>query len=118
MADTTTSMHFAPLNDSNYTEWSVRMKAHLIQRKLWKVVDISEEGKTAKAFEDELEARNKDVMDEACAEMMLLVEGGQLSHAVPRPQRNLADTSTCSLCCWFCNYSGLATTFPDDEERR
>lgn len=79
MADTT-SMRFAPLNDSNYAEWSIRMKAYLIRRKLWKVVDILEEGKSAKAFADELEARSKDLMDEACAEMTLMVEGGQLSH--------------------------------------
>jgi hypothetical protein len=44
------------------------------------VVNITEEGKTAKAFGDELKARDQDTMDEARAEMILLVEDGQLSH--------------------------------------
>jgi hypothetical protein len=77
MANTT---RFPHLNDSNYAEWSVRMEAYLVRRKLWKVVNITEEGKTAKAFRDELKARDQGTMDEACAEMILLVEDGQLSH--------------------------------------
>ena len=30
--------HFAPLNDTNFHEWSIRIEAHLIRKDLWGTV--------------------------------------------------------------------------------
>jgi hypothetical protein len=86
MADGET-VRFSRLNDSNYAEWAVRMQAILVRRGLWsQIVNIvvDETGKDAATVAAEVEdlkkKRNAGKMDEACAEMVLRVEDGQLSH--------------------------------------
>ena len=78
--------HFLPLNNSNYTEWSIRMEAKLVHKGLWDNVlcETDVEGKT----EDEV----KDVvtkwhgkctskkMVKTRVEIILLVEDSQLAH--------------------------------------
>ncbi|KAJ3483976.1 hypothetical protein NLI96_g5947 [Meripilus lineatus] len=84
------SVHFAPLNSSNYSEWSIRMEAELVRRGLFKVVlwrppaslsgpDVKKETKEA-AWKAWKAGRDEDKMAEARAEMILRVEDSQLSH--------------------------------------
>ena len=81
------TVRFACLNDSNYAEWAVRMQAILVRRGLWsQIVNIvvDETGKDATTVAAEIEdlkkKRSAEKMDEACAEMVLRVEDGQLPH--------------------------------------
>jgi hypothetical protein len=77
---------FPPLNDDNYTEWSIRMEAELIRKSLWDNVqcEVSVEGKmTAEAEEIVTKWRGKRTqkkMAETCAEIILRVEDSQLAH--------------------------------------
>ena len=85
MSSKTTVTHFAKLNDLNYPEWSVIMEAELVWRGLWSVVmvKIDKSGKDKMMIEAELKVKSKwdeEEMTEAWAEMILRVEGGQLSH--------------------------------------
>jgi hypothetical protein len=45
---------FPPLNDSNYTEWSIRMEAELVRKGLWDNVqcEVSVEGKPTEEVEE------------------------------------------------------------------
>ena len=80
------STRFPKLNDSNYAEWSLMMEAELVRKGLWGMVKIivEEEGKDAETVAKELEGkkakRGAQKMSEARAEMILRVEGSQLSH--------------------------------------
>ena len=81
------TVHFARLNNSNYAEWAVRMQAILVRHGLWsQIVNIvvNETGKDAATVAAEIEdlkkRRSVEKMDEACAEMVLRVKDGQLSH--------------------------------------
>ena len=81
------TVHFARLNNSNYAEWAVRMQAILVRHGLWsQIVNIvvNETGKDAATVATEIgdfkKKRSIEKMDEACAEMVLRVEDGQLSH--------------------------------------
>ena len=86
MSSKTTVTHFAKLNDLNYPEWSVIMEAELVWRGLWSVVmvKIDKSGKDKMMIEAELKVKkskwDEEKMTEAWAEMILRVEGGQLSH--------------------------------------
>ena len=86
MADSGNTIHFARLNDSNYTQWAVHMEAVLIRRGLWSMVSITVDkaGKDATTIAAEIEdlkkKRGVDKMAEARAEMILRVDDGQLSH--------------------------------------
>ena len=77
----------ACLKDSNYAEWAVHMQAILVCRGLWsQIINIvvDETGKDATTVAAEIEdlkkKRSAEKMDEACTEMVLRVEDGQLSH--------------------------------------
>jgi gag-polypeptide of LTR copia-type/Zinc knuckle len=81
------TVRFVCLNDSNYAEWAVCMQAILVRRGLLsQIVNIvvDETGKDAATIAAEVEdlkkKRDAGKMDEACAEMVLRVEDGQLSH--------------------------------------
>jgi hypothetical protein len=77
---------FPPLNDDNYTEWSIRMEAELIRKGLWDNVqcEVSVEGKTAVEAEEIVTKwrgkRTQKKMAETCAEIILRVEDSQLAH--------------------------------------
>ena len=71
--------HITKLNDTNYPEWSIQMKAILVRKNLWEVTSGDDEkpagspnAKTVRAWQ----RRN----DEAIAEIQLNVEPDQLSH--------------------------------------
>ena len=73
------SAHIAKLNDINYPEWSIQMRAILVKKSLWDVTSGdgdkpmgSPNSKTVRAWQ----RRN----DEAIAEIQLNVEPDQLSH--------------------------------------
>jgi Domain of unknown function (DUF4219) len=86
---------FPPLNDDNYTEWSIRMEAKLIHKSLWDNVqcEVSVEGKTAvEAEEIVMKWRGKCTqkkMAETCAEIILRVEDSQLAHIRTRDPESL-----------------------------
>ena len=86
MTDSET-VRFSCLNNSNYLEWAVHMQAILVHCGLWSQmvnIVIDETGKNATTIAAEVEdlkkKRDTRKMDEACAEMVLRVEDGQLSH--------------------------------------
>ncbi|KAK0501904.1 hypothetical protein EDD18DRAFT_1346473 [Armillaria luteobubalina] len=91
MSSDNSSIHFPKLNDSNYATWSIMMEAELIRKGLWTgIVEIlvDGDGKTADEVEKEFllkktkQAASK--MAEACAEMILHVDGDQLLHMILR----------------------------------
>ncbi|EIW61124.1 uncharacterized protein TRAVEDRAFT_46348, partial [Trametes versicolor FP-101664 SS1] len=78
-----TSNHssFAKLNDVNYPEWTMRMEAHLIRKKLWDgVMEITVEtmGRGVDVVEEEYEKkkqkRSTQKMAEARAELVMSVD--------------------------------------------
>jgi len=78
--------HFPPLNNSNYTEWSMRMEAELIRKGLWDTVfcEIVDVGKTPEEVVREVEKakakRTAKKMAEARAELILRADCTQLVH--------------------------------------
>ncbi|THH06318.1 hypothetical protein EW146_g9647 [Bondarzewia mesenterica] len=84
--DSASTARFPKLNDGNYAEWSMMMEAELVRKGLWGMVEIlvDTEGKEETAWKAELQMkmvkRTAQKMAEARAEMILRVEGGQLSH--------------------------------------
>jgi hypothetical protein len=86
MTDDKPRYRFPLLNDSNYTEWSMRMEAELIEKGLWDqvYVEVNEDGKNADEVKAELAKlvakRNTKKMAEARARMITRVEGSQLAH--------------------------------------
>jgi hypothetical protein len=75
---------FPPLNNNNYTEWSIHMEAELICKGLWDNVqcEVSVEGKPAQEPEEivmKWHGKRKK-MEETCAEIILRVEDSQLAH--------------------------------------
>src|SRR5215469_1805526 len=84
--DNDKSMRFPPLNDSNYSEWSMRMEAEFVRKGLWDMVfcEVVGEGKTLEQIAEEVERlkakRNAKKMAEARAEMVMRAERGQLVH--------------------------------------
>jgi hypothetical protein len=75
---------FPPLNDGNYTEWSIRMEAELIRKGLWDNVqcEVSVEGKPVQEAEEIVTKwrGKRKKMAETCAEIILRVEDSQLAH--------------------------------------
>src|SRR5882762_5022566 len=77
---------FPPLNEDNYTEWSIRMEAELIRKSLWDNVqcEVSVEGKSPQEAEEIVTKwrgkRTQKKMAETCAEIILRVEDSQLAH--------------------------------------
>ena len=77
--------HFALLNESNYSEWVIRMEAHLIRQGLWDQVvfeadaGLSDEDAT-KARDGWIKKHTAKKMGEAHVEIILKVEDSQLSH--------------------------------------
>ena len=77
---------FPQLNDTNYSEWSMRMESELIRKGLSEVVfeDVERVNKTAeqvaKAVGEWKVSRDKKKMNEARAEMVARASTGQLSH--------------------------------------
>jgi hypothetical protein len=95
----TEAIRISRLNDSNYPEWAIRMQAVLIRRSLWTGITnivVDEEGKDEGMVAAEIEALKKkrkvDKMDEACAEMVLRVDDGQLSHMRSNDPREVWQT--------------------------
>ena len=80
----TPSAHFPRLNETNYSEWSIRMEAQLIRLGLWDQVVCDFEPTTpeddAKAKDAWLKKRKAPKMAEARAEIILRVEDSQLAH--------------------------------------
>ena len=75
----TLSTSFPRLNETNYTEWSIRMEAQLIRLGLWNQVVCDVESTTteddAKAKDKWLKKRKAAKMAEARAEIILRVYG-------------------------------------------
>ena len=93
------SIRISHLNDSNYPEWAIRMQAILIRRSLWTgitniIVDEAEKDEETVAAEIEAKKKTRTAgkMDEACAEMVLRVEDGQLSHMRSNDPREIWQT--------------------------
>lgn len=97
MADDNHSTRFVHLgNAGNYPEWSVRMEAVLVKKRLWPMVEVlvsrlKADGETEKTTEEMKTERDRliagrDVakMAEARAELVLRVEDGQLAHMTSR----------------------------------
>jgi hypothetical protein len=89
-------IRFRQLNDSNYVEWVLRMEAALIRRSLWSVVNVEvpdaeekDEETLKKELEKLLKARSASKMAEARAELILRVEGSQLSHMRDKDPRTI-----------------------------
>jgi hypothetical protein len=86
---------FPPLNDDNYTEWSIRMEAELIRKSLWDNVqcEVSVEGKTTDEAKEVVTKwrgkRTQKKMAETCAEIILRVEDSQLAHIRTRDPETL-----------------------------
>lgn len=92
----TSSTQFPKLNDTNYATWAMMMEAELVRKKLWLVVDVQVDGSDTKneeelktEMEKKLAKRSATTMAEARAEMILRVEGGQLSHMLARDPRDV-----------------------------
>jgi gag-polypeptide of LTR copia-type/Domain of unknown function (DUF4219)/Zinc knuckle len=105
------TVHFTHLNNSNYAEWAVHMQAVLVRRGLWsKVINIvvneneKDAAEVAAEIED-LKKRDCTEMDEACTEMVLRVEDGQLSHMCSSNPMEVWQT----LCCMHLA-AGFATS--------
>ena len=86
---------FPPLNDDNYTEWSIRMEAELIRKSLWDNVqcEVSVEGKTTEEAQEIVTKWHgkctQKKMAETCAEIILRVEDSQLAHIRTRDPETL-----------------------------
>jgi hypothetical protein len=123
MSSETTVVRFAKLDDSNYPEWSVMMEAELVRRGLWSVVmiEVDGSGKDVSMIEAELKAKkskqDEGKMAEARAEMILRVEGGQLSHMRSRdPLEIWQDLRRVHRARGFATSLALSQTIPYDEE--
>lgn len=83
---------FPLLNDTNYVQWSIRIEAELIRKKLWSNVVCIEDEPPEDLKPEEKEAwrvaklakRSKSQMAEARAELILRVEDSQLAHMKSR----------------------------------
>ena len=75
------SPSIAKLNDSNYTEWVVGMRATLIRRGLWEVVERSETDTRPNGSDNTKAVRSwRAKRQEAQAELLLHVEPSQYPH--------------------------------------
>lgn len=92
-SETTSSVRFERLNNTNYAEWRLRMEAVLIRTGLWTMIEptvdiLTKDGAEKDAstiateFEAALKARAKTKMNEARAEIILRLEDSQLSHCL------------------------------------
>ena len=90
---TESSAHFQHLNDTNYTEWSLRMEAVLIRRGLWGMIHPKIDQQKADGMEKDtlmialeleaaLKAHTMTKMNEAQSEIILRLKDGQLSHCL------------------------------------
>ena len=90
--------HFAPLNDTNFHEWSIRIEAHLIRKDLWGTVtcETDTDGKSDAEIEgiwaDWRKKRSMKKITEAYAEMVLRVEDSQLVHMRSKDPEVIWDT--------------------------
>ena len=86
---------FPPLNNDNYTEWSIRMEAELICKGLWDNIqcEVSVDGKMAEEAEEIVTKWHgkctQKKMAETCAEIILRVEDSQLTHICTRDPESL-----------------------------
>ena len=90
---TETSAHFQCLNDTDYTEWSLRMEAILIHRGLWAMIHLEIDKLKADSMEKDmlmitlelkaaLKVHTVTKMNKAWAKIILHLEDGQLSHCL------------------------------------
>ena len=90
--------YFAPLNDMNFHEWSIRIEAHLIRKDLWGTVtcETDTDGKTDAEIEviwtDWRKKRSAKKIMEAYAEIVLRVEDSQLVHMRSKDPEIIWDT--------------------------
>ena len=90
--------YFAPLNDTNFHEWSIRIEAHLIRKDLWGTVtcETDTDGKTDADIEviwtDWRKKRSAKKITEAYAEIVLRVEDSQLVHMRSKDPEVIWDT--------------------------
>ena len=83
---------FPLLNETNYVQWSIRIEAELIRKKLWSNIICIEDEPPEDLKPEEKEAwraaklakRSKSQMAEARAELILRVEDSQLAHMKSR----------------------------------
>lgn len=86
--DSEKGYNFAPLNDTNYATWHIRMEARLIQKDCFSGVVVIDKAppedtspeEVEKWYVKELGKRKLDKMQQARAEMILRVEDSQLEH--------------------------------------
>ena len=95
----TLSTSFPRLNETNYTEWSIRMEAQLIRLGLWNQVVCDVESTTteddAKAKDEWLKKRKAAKMAEARAEIILRVEDSQLAHMRSKDPMEIWEALAC-----------------------
>ena len=100
MDDNEKGIRFPPLNESNYSEWSMRMESELVWKGLWDVVfcDITSQGRDPGEVLAETEKwkgrRSAKRMAEARAEMILRADRSQLVHMRDRDPLMVWDTLT------------------------
>lgn len=84
--DNEKTWRFPLLNDTNYTEWSMRMEAELVRKGLWDMVfcEVVDDGKTPDEVVNEVgrlkARRSTKKMAEARAELILRADRAQLVH--------------------------------------
>src|ERR1700692_238943 len=89
---------FAPLNDTNFSQWSICMEAHLIWKELWGMVvcETDTAGKTeAKVgviWDDWRQKRTKKKNADDYAEIILRDEDSQLVHMHSHDPETVWDT--------------------------
>ena len=90
--------HFAPLNDTNFHEWSICIEAHLIRKDLWGTVtcETDSDGKSDAEIEgiwaDWRKKWSTKKITEAYAKMVLRVEDLQLVHMRSKDPEVIWDT--------------------------
>jgi hypothetical protein len=82
------NLRFAKLNESNYAEWSLYMRAILVKKGLWGVVDGAETRPTGSANSKTIRAYERR-QSEAHAEIVLHLDPSQLPHAHNEDSREL-----------------------------
>ena len=90
--------YFAPLNDTNFHKWSIRIEAHLIRKDLWSTItcETDTDSKTDAEIEviwtDWRKKRSAKKIMEAHAKIVLRVEDSQLVHMCSKDPEIIWDT--------------------------
>ena len=92
------TLHFAPLNDTNFPEWSIHIEAHLIQKDLWSTItcktntDGKSNAKIEAIWTDWRKKQSAKKVPKAYTEIVLRVEDSQLVHMHSKDSETIWDT--------------------------